>query len=194
MAGEVPTSFVRGNAVHDSFARIITIHGVHFLTVENNVGHKVRGHNFFVEDGIETNNLIQNNLATHSIAATNMMQTDTSVASFWITNPSNDVIGNHAAGSDFYGIWYEIKKNPDGPSATNDVCPIGNPLGRVFNNMAHSNTRFGLRLFHLYSRTFPCDPVRDDSIADDPWINNPSIQSVFYNFTVYKNMENGVLA
>ena len=33
MAGYVPTSFVRGNAVHDSFARVTTIHGVHFLTV-----------------------------------------------------------------------------------------------------------------------------------------------------------------
>ena len=33
MAGDVPTSYVRGNAVHDSFARITTIHGVHYLTV-----------------------------------------------------------------------------------------------------------------------------------------------------------------
>lgn len=52
MAGDVPTSFARGIAVHDSFARIITIHGVHHLTVEDNVGFRVKGHNFFVEDGI----------------------------------------------------------------------------------------------------------------------------------------------
>lgn len=50
--------------------------------------------------------MIKHNLAISSIAATNMMQTDTSVASFWITNPTNDVVDNHAAGSDFYGIWY----------------------------------------------------------------------------------------
>jgi hypothetical protein len=48
MAGDVPTSFAKGNAVHDSFARVITIHGVHYLTVEENVGYKVRGHNYFV--------------------------------------------------------------------------------------------------------------------------------------------------
>lgn len=48
MAGDVPTSFARGNAVHDSFARITTIHGVHYLTVEKNVGYNVKGHNFFV--------------------------------------------------------------------------------------------------------------------------------------------------
>ena len=52
MAGAIPTSYSKGNAVHDSFARITTIHGVHFLTVEDNVGYRVRGHNFFVEDGI----------------------------------------------------------------------------------------------------------------------------------------------
>ena len=133
------------------------------------MGYKVRGHNIFVEDGIETDNTIRNNLVIGSIAATNMMQTDTSVASFWITNPSNDVYGNHAAGSDFYGIWYEIKPRPDGPSATMDVCPIGNPLGNVYNNVAHSNTRFGLRLFKLISRTYPCSPIRNDRSPDDPW-------------------------
>ena len=34
MAGDVPNSFIKGIAVHDSFARISTIHGVHYLTVE----------------------------------------------------------------------------------------------------------------------------------------------------------------
>ncbi len=106
MAGDIPTSFARGNSVHDSFARVITIHGVHFLTVEENVGYLVRGHNYFVQDGIETNNIIRNNLAISSLTVTNMLQTDISVASFWVTNPLNDFYGNHAAGSDFYGIWY----------------------------------------------------------------------------------------
>jgi len=35
-----------------------------------------------------------------------MLQTDMSVASFWVTNPFNVLRYNHAAGSDFYGIWY----------------------------------------------------------------------------------------
>ena len=59
--------------------------------------------------------------------------------------------------------------------------------------MAHSNIRFGLRIFHLYPRTYPCDPAKSGTI-DDPWANNPSIQATFYNFTVYKNRESGVLA
>jgi hypothetical protein len=123
-----------------------------------------------------------------------MLQTDISVASFWVTNPSNDFYGNHAAGSDFYGIWYEIKANPDGPSATLDVCPMGNPLGNVANNVAHSNIRFGFRIFILAPRLYPCNPVRDDTNANDPWASNPSIQTIFSNFTIYKNLEDGVLA
>jgi hypothetical protein len=48
MAGAVPDSFARGNAVHHSYARVITIHGVYYLTVEYNVGYRVHGHNYFV--------------------------------------------------------------------------------------------------------------------------------------------------
>jgi hypothetical protein len=117
-----------------------------------------------------------------------MLQTDISVASYWITNPTNDVYGNRAAGSDFYGFWYEIKERPDGPSATNDVCPIGNPLGKFYNNIAHSNVRFGLRIFKLFSRMYPCDDVRNSSNPEDPWADNPSQTSTFSNFTAYKNL------
>ncbi len=81
-----------------------------------------------------------------------MMQTDTSVASFWVTNPKNHLRYNHAAGSDFYGFWYEIKHRPDGPSATEDVCPTGIPLGESHDNVAHSNVRFGLRIFEISAR------------------------------------------
>ena len=91
-------------------------------------------------------------------------------------------------------MWYEIKEHPDGPSATMDVCPIGNPLGLVTNNTAHSNVRFGLRIFTLYSRFFPCDDIRNDTDPDDPWQYNPSMESKFSNFTIYKNLEDGVLA
>ena len=58
MNGDVTGSYARGNSVHDSFARVCTIHGVSNLLVEWNVGYLAAGHNIFVEDGIETNNII----------------------------------------------------------------------------------------------------------------------------------------
>ena len=44
-----------------------------------------------------------------SITSMTLLQSDITVASYWITNPSNTVRRNHAAGGDFYGFWYEIK-------------------------------------------------------------------------------------
>lgn len=52
-----------------------------------------------------------------------MLQTDITTSSYWITNPYNIVRNNRAAGSEWYGLWYEIKSHPDGPSATADICP-----------------------------------------------------------------------
>ena len=91
-----------------------------------------------------------------TIASHTMLQSDTSAASYWITNPTNIVRRNHAAGSDFYGFWYEIKEHPDGPSATSDICPEGMPVGISADNVAHSNKRFGLRIFKLATREKPC--------------------------------------
>lgn len=90
-------------------ARVLTIHGTHYLLVEKNVGYYVEGHNIFVEDGIETHNVIQDNLMITSITSFTLLQSDLTVASYWITNPLNIVRRNHAAGGDFYGFWYEIK-------------------------------------------------------------------------------------
>lgn len=106
MNGDVSDSYVKGNAVHHSFARVLTLHAVYRLTVEYNVGYWVQGHNIFLEDGIEEHNVIQYNLMISSLSVFNMLQTDISVASYWITNPLNTVRYNHAAGSDFYGLWY----------------------------------------------------------------------------------------
>jgi len=193
MNGDLSDSFALGNAVHHSMARVITLHGVHFLTVKDNVGYRVEGHNYFIEDGIETNNLIEHNLAISSIQAWTMLQTDITVSSFWITHPSNHFRYNHAAGGDFYGFWYEVKTRPEGPSACADVCPIGNGLGESRNNVAHSNKRFGLRIFKLSPRTYPCSDlfIKDEV---DPWQNNPGVIGIFSNYTLYKNGEAGLLA
>lgn len=59
--GEMMDSYVRGNSIHDTYARCVTIHGTHYLRVHNNVGYNFHGHGIFMEDGIETNNVITNN-------------------------------------------------------------------------------------------------------------------------------------
>jgi hypothetical protein len=163
------------------------------LTVEHNVAYRVRGHNYLLYDGVESQNIIRNNLAVSSMKSSKMWQSDITVASFMISNPTNDVYGNVAAGGDFYGFWFGFMKNPEGISAVGDVCPQGNPVGNISHNVAHSNTQFGMRLFTLYARTYPCLDIRNNYLTD-PWSENPSIESVFDSFLLYKNRGIGVLA
>lgn len=112
-----------------------------------------------------------------------------------ISNPTNDVYGNRAAGSDFYGFWFGFRQKPEGVavSALGDVCPQGNPVGNMSGNYAHSNTQYGMRLFTLYARKFPCLAVRNDQLTD-PWSQNPSVESLFDSFVLYKNKGTGLLA
>lgn len=54
----MPDSYIRGNSIHDSFARVITLFNVEQLLVEKNVGYLSAGHNIFLQDGSEINNVI----------------------------------------------------------------------------------------------------------------------------------------
>jgi hypothetical protein len=157
LIGVVHNSYIRGNTIHQSFNRACTIHGVHYLRLTENVAYNVKGHTFFIEDAAETHNYLENNLAILTKKSWSLLNSDQSPASFWITHPNNIFRGNHAAGSDNYGFWFDTKPNPTGPSFDPNICPENEPLGEFTNNVAHSTGRYGLRLFHkLIPRTYPC--------------------------------------
>lgn len=64
--GDVPSSFVKGNSVHHSFARLVTLHGIRYLKVSYNVGYDIFGHNYFIEDGSEFKNVLEYNLGMNT--------------------------------------------------------------------------------------------------------------------------------
>jgi hypothetical protein len=97
------------------------------------------GHTIFIEDGIETNNIIDGNLVIKTNRSWSLLNTDTASASFWITNPNNTIINNRAAGSDRYGFWFDLKQFTSGASLTNTICPVNTSLGEFKNNVSHSN-------------------------------------------------------
>jgi len=154
------------------------------------------GHTFFIEDAVETKNLLEENLAVLTRRSFSLLNTDQSPASFWITHPDNIFRGNRAAGSDNYGFWFDTKPNSMGPSFDPNVCPENSPLGEFSNNVAHSNGKYGLRIFHnLVPRKFPCKPlIYDPANTTDPYWKNPLITARFVNFTGYKNQRNGAIA
>jgi hypothetical protein len=108
MIGTVNKSYVRGNAVHQTYNRGTTIHGVQYLRVEWNVYYDTMGHTVFIEDAAETKNYIAYNLVVKVEPSHSLLNTDSTPACFWITHPDNIFVGNHAAGSARYGFWFDI--------------------------------------------------------------------------------------
>ncbi len=51
-AGTQTESYVRANSIHESFQRAVTAHATHHLVVADNIAYHVRGHTYFVEDGV----------------------------------------------------------------------------------------------------------------------------------------------
>lgn len=195
MIGAVHNSYATGNAIHHSNNRAFTMHGTHYLRLINNVVYEGKGHIFFIEDAIETNNYLADNLVMKVKRSWSLLNTDQSPAGFWLTHPNNILLGNHVGGSDRYGFWYDLQEHAMGPSANLDVCPENERVGEFANNAAHTMGRYGLRIFHtMEPRTYPCQPmVYDESNSDDPYWQNPPIEANFWNYTGWKCNRDGAI-
>ena len=208
--GNVTGSYVRGNAIHHSYNRAVTIHAVNHLLVEHNVVFDIKGLSFFIEDGIEEDNIIQYNLAVYTRQSSSLLNPDIQPGSFWIVNPNNIVQHNSVAGSTHFGFWYRVLKYPDGPSRTTSYCPARAPMGRFYNNSAHSNGLYGIWMFtageagwHPHTGTkergycdgHPTTATFGDFIA---WNNEIGVEIVeggairFENMTLLDNEKSGI--
>jgi hypothetical protein len=76
MIGAVHKSYARGCSTHEGFNRAFTIHGTHHLRLLNNVVYHVKGHNFFIEDAIETQNIVSGNLVMKTTRSWSLLNTD----------------------------------------------------------------------------------------------------------------------
>ena len=128
----------------------MNVHGTHEVLIEHNVIYDVMGGAFFLEDGVETGNVFQYNLAVLVTSSTSLLNDDITPAAFWVTNPDNVVQHNAAAGGTHFGFWYRMHEHPDGPSFDRSICPRNVPLGVFNNNTVHSQGWFGLWIFQVY--------------------------------------------
>ena len=99
MIGATHTSYVRRTSIHHTYNRAIAIHGVHYLRVQDNVAFESKGHTYFVEDGVETKNVITGNIGAQTRENFVGLNSDATPATFWYVNGDNYVERNIAAGS-----------------------------------------------------------------------------------------------
>ncbi|HUR95418.1 MAG TPA: G8 domain-containing protein, partial [Gemmatimonadales bacterium] len=187
--GFVDGQYFVGSSVWKSFNRCVTVHGTSNARVEGNVCHDHLGHGYFLEDGVETGNLIAGNLGlgTHATATgEGVLPTDTRAATFWVTNPDNTVRGNAAAGSEAFGFWYALPASPTGLSTGSPLLPRTTPLREFSANVAHSNRRAGLNVDD--------GPMPDGntevvfySPRTDPSNANTAVVADFTGLTAYKH-------
>jgi G8 domain len=125
-------SSVVGASIWDSGNRWITIHGTNYLVVRDCVGYRSVGHGFYLEDGSETCNVFDRNLAVQAFAGKALpgqfLPFDhNDGAGFWWANSLNSFTRNVAVECDRYGYRYEA--TPD--STDRLVRPVRRPAGTV---------------------------------------------------------------
>ena len=125
--------------------RCVVVHGTNRLLIEENVAYDTLGHCYMTEDGIEVNNRFTRNLGAQTGTPSKVLikdgvsETDSEPATFWMTNPSNYLVDNVAAGSRSAGFWIEPFKRGERAYLYPDMNPSYEPLGAFDGNVAHSN-------------------------------------------------------
>ncbi len=153
-------SSVIGASIWDSHNRWVTIHGTEFLVVRDCVGYQSIGHGFFLEDGTETYNILDHNLAVYVLPGKALPKQvlsydDNMGAGFWWANCKNSFTRNCAVECSEHGYAFESKRaadfdpvqlvlQPDGKRKKQDIRTM--PFIRFEDNECHSMPFFGLSL------------------------------------------------
>ncbi|HEX5229120.1 MAG TPA: G8 domain-containing protein [Bryobacteraceae bacterium] len=213
LVGDAPGQYIENSAIHDTYSRCVTVHGTNDVRVKNNVAYNNVGHCYFLEDGVEHGNQYLNNLGmltrcnpTRPCRATNalngspagqndtdqLIPSDNTASTFWITNPDNTYRGNVSAGSEETGFWIALPEHPTGKFEGTEISaktwPRRMQLKEFSGNVAHSDVD-GLMFdrgpnaqgkFNLGGNTHL--PYSDPSDT-----NSARLETVIQDFTSYKN-------
>ncbi len=198
LAGDESVSFIKDSSIFETYNRCLTIHATQNLLVSRNVAYNNIGHCYFLEDGLETGNKLEYNLAIlakPSKKGEEVIPSDNQPSSYWITNPANSLIGNVAAGSENTGFWYAMPEHPTGASKSDannaNVWPRRTALGEFRDNVAHSNNGRGLNVDNMPRPDGTLEDVGYTAYTDI--VNEKGVlTSEFKTFTSYRNRERGV--
>jgi hypothetical protein len=189
LVGDAPGQYMNNSSIVHSYNRFVSVHGTHGIRLAGNVAFDTIGHGYYLEDGIEHGNVIEDNLGAQVRNSTDGTPTpsDRDASVFWISNPDNTVRRNVAAGSEHTGFWLGFPEHPIGLSADNSVWPRRTPLREFNANVSHSNVGRGLYVDGAEN------PDRTTSVTwYEPRRNpadgsSPVVPPIFNNFVSYKN-------
>src|SRR5499433_1333770 len=217
LVGDTQKQYIENSAIHDTYSRCVTVHGTNNVRVENNVAYNNVGHCYFLEDGVEHGNQYLNNLGiltkchtTRDCNSTNavvgvyggggqgqnatdqLIPSDNTASTFWITNPDNTYRGNVSAGSEATGFWLAFPEHPTGKFEGTEIAaktwPRRTQIREFSGNVAHSNIE-GLMFdrgpnaqgrFNLGGNTHM-------AYADPSDRNSKQLEAVIKDITIYKS-------
>jgi hypothetical protein len=188
-------SSVVGASIWDSGNRWITIHGTDYLVIRDCVGYRSVGHGFYLEDGSETHNVLDRNLAVQAYAGRPLpgqfLESDRNEgAGFWWANSLNCFTRNVAVECDRYGYRFEATPRDsapllrpvlrgDGERREIDIRTL--PFVRFQGNEAHSQL-YGMNLGEGVGGIGPdaAHPfvVREAKVWDAFWAFQPGAPSM----------------
>ena len=144
-----PDCSFEGNAVVDGVQKGITVHDTHDVVVRGNVLVGVKGVGIYTEDGNESNNTFEANVALCSLTADGASQCTADghpSAGIYLVGMANHFIGNRVSGYE-NGMWTGGSHHPHGQGASwGQVCPAFTSFASFIGNVNHDNGRFGLYL------------------------------------------------
>ncbi len=190
-------SYIKNSSIHQSFNRVVTIHGTDYVTVDGIFAYDHIGHGIFFEDGGERFNTIKNNvlsvtrrpklgeeLTPSDNFSDNPSQGDSAQnrtpSSYWITNPNNYFENNVAAGTEGTGFWFAFPEGgPMGLSSNlnyfNGIIPWKQPLGSFEGFVAHTC----MNGFDIFDRLNPNHSIKRNwgwDISNEQYIS----EGIFY--------------
>lgn len=193
-------SYLTGSSIHHSNNRCATIHGTNKVRVDGNVCFDHKGHGIFLEDGAEQGNVITNNLVLGTRRPADgqrLLASDSSPASYWLTNPDNVVRGNVAGGSDGHGFWLALPEHPTGlfatmyPAEAKAMWPRRMALGEFSGNVAHGNDRDGLHFDNGPRPDGHTETAHHAALANPTDTKSKELVTTLDSFSAYKNRGEG---
>ena len=189
LTGDAAGQYLDNSSIVHSYNRFLSVHGTHNVHLGSNVGYDTIGHGYYLEDGIERGNVIEDNLGLMVRNAADGLptQSDKQAAVFWISNPDNTVRRNVAAGSMHTGFWLGFPEHPIGLSATTAVWPRRTPLKEFSGNVSHSNEARGLFVDGAEDAARNTITTWYEPRQNPADGTSPKVTPVFKTFVGYKN-------